>query len=823
MGVSGYMVDNTNKNGTANGAKYDAEQIKVLEGLEGVRKRPGMYIGDTSTRGLHHLVYEVVDNSIDEALAGYCDNIEVILHINDSVTVEDNGRGIPVDMHKDMKRPAAEVVMTKLHAGGKFDSGSYKISGGLHGVGVSVVNALSEELELEIYRDGKVYYQTYGKGKPTSDLKIIGDTDKKGTKVTFKPDHTIFQEIAFNFETLAQRLRELSFLNPGITISIKDKKTNKKHNFKYDGGIVSFVEYLNKNKTPIHKEPIFLSKEKDGASYEVALQYTDSYQEDVYSFANTINTIEGGTHLAGFRSSLTRSINSFIAENNLLKGLKENPTGDDVREGLCAVINIKIPEPQFEGQTKTKLGNSDVKGVMEAIVNEKLGDWLREHPGDAKAIVTKIIDAARAREAARHARDLTRRKSLLEFSSLPGKLADCQEKDASKCEIYLVEGDSAGGSAKQGRDRKYQAILPLKGKILNVEKARFGRMLQSPDIQILITALGTGIGEGDFNINKARYHKIIIMTDADVDGSHIRTLLLTFFYRMMKPVIENGYLYVAQPPLYKIKKGKVEMYLKDDAALENHLLEIATTDVKLTSKQDPKTVWSGEKLKELVKYVIGYQNALSYLNEKKDKRVVDAFLRATDLTENGLSDKKQLEAARKSVSLYIKDAYPEINPLIYSLDEDKEHRTFKYNVTSRSKGLKKDTYIDYSFFKSPEYLELKKYIEYFKKLGLPPYKIAREASADKEVIIKNTDELLGHILAIGKAGLTIQRYKGLGEMDPTQLWDTTMDPAKRTLIKINIEDAVVANNIFTILMGDQVEPRREFILENAQRVRNLDV
>ena len=814
------MADNTEKINKTKQPRYDAEQIKVLEGLDGVRKRPGMYIGDTGVRGLHHLIYEVVDNSIDEALAGYCDKIEITLHIDNSVTVEDNGRGIPVDMHKTEKKPACEVVMTKLHAGGKFDSSSYKISGGLHGVGVSVVNALSEYLELEIHRDSKVYHMNFERGKATSKLTVAGESNRTGTKITFKPDDQIFDELIFNFETLSQRLRELSFLNRGIKIIIKDKKSSKKHEFQYDGGIVSFVKYLNKSKNTLHPEPVYFIKEKDGATYEFALQYNDTYQENVYSFANTINTIEGGTHLVGFRSALTRSINSYLQQSNLSKDLSENPTGEDVREGLCAVINVKIPEPQFEGQTKTKLGNSEVKGIMEAFVNDKLGSYLQENPPVAKSIINKIIDSARARIAARKARDLTRRKNLLEFSSLPGKLADCQEKDPSVCEIYIVEGDSAGGSAKQGRDRKFQAILPIKGKILNVEKARFGKMLSSPDIQTLVTALGTGIGEHEFNADKIRYHKIIIMTDADVDGSHIRTLLLTFFYRQMKAVVEKGYLYIAQPPLYKIKKGKSEIYLKNEMAMENHLLEIAVSEITVTPKDDKKKEFSKEKLRELLKNIISYQKALNYLSEKKDKMVIDAFVRVSDLGETTLSDKKKLEYARKTVSQYIKVAYPEINPLIYVLEEDKEHRTYKYIVTSRSKGVKKDTYIDYKFFKSPEYAELKKFVEFFKKLGLPPYIVKTDS---KEIICRNTDDLLHKVLDICKTGITIQRYKGLGEMDPIQLWETTMNPEKRTLIKVNIEDAILANDIFTTLMGDQVEPRRNFIQENALRVKNLDI
>lgn len=803
-----------------NSADYTAKSIKVLEGLEAVRKRPGMYIGDTGVRGLHHLVYEVVDNSIDEALAGHCNKITVILHVDESVTVKDNGRGIPVDMHPTEKISAAEVVMTKLHAGGKFDHKSYKVSGGLHGVGVSVVNALAEKLELEIHRERKVYQQTYERGKPTTELKMIGETDKTGTVVTFKPDTTIFETSEFSFDTLSQRLRELSFLNSGVAISIEDKRTGKKHNFAYEGGIVAFVKHLNKAKTPIH-EPVFLSGRRGDTEVDVAFQYNESYSENGFSFVNNVNTIEGGTHLIGFRSALTRTLNTYASERGFTKGMNENPSGDDTREGLTFIVSVKVPDPQFEGQTKTKLGNTEVKGMVEGILNEGLSNYLQEHPREGKRIATKIVEAARARAAARKARDLTRRKSALEFSSLPGKLADCQEKDPAQCELYIVEGDSAGGSAKQGRDRKNQAILPLRGKILNVEKARFDKMLQSTDIQTVISVLGCGIGKDDFDISKLRYHKIIIMTDADVDGAHIRTLLLTFFYRQMASVVERGHLYIAQPPLFKVKRGKTERYLKDEGSLDKHLLDLGVAGIEIpTSKGSTGGAIKGSVLKTLVKKAMGYQRALGHINEKKDRRVVDAFLMTAKTTVEELKKRTVVEAARKAASTFIRTAYPEIHPVIYQVDEDKEHGGYKTTVTSKEKGLKKDTFMDFPFLSSAEYADLLKRAEMLKPLGEAPFKLTDNGES---VELPNVAAWIQYILEHGRKGLTIQRYKGLGEMNPGQLWTTTMDPDRRSLLQVSVDDAVEADELFSVLMGDAVEPRRDFIEQNALQVRNLDI
>ncbi len=798
---------------------YTAKSIKILEGLEAVRKRPGMYIGDTAQRGLHHLVFEVVDNSIDEALAGYCNKISVVIHVDDSVTIKDNGRGIPVDMHETEKRPAAEVVMTKLHAGGKFDDKSYKVSGGLHGVGVSVVNALSETVELEIHRSGKVYQQTYEKGIPKTDLLVVGETKRTGTTVTFKPDTTIFETLEFSFDILSQRLRELSFLNSGVTISIEDKRSGKKNEFSHEGGIAAFVKHLNKAKTTLH-QPIYLTGKRDGAEVEVALQYNDGYSENVYSFVNNVNTLEGGTHLIGFRSALTRTLNTYATNQNLNKGLKENPSGEDTREGMAAIVACKVPEPQFEGQTKTKLGNSEIKGIVEGIVNEGLGNYLAEHPREAKRVIQKIIDATRAREAARKARDLTRRKAALEFSSLPGKLADCQDRDPANCELYIVEGDSAGGSAKQGRDRGYQAILPLKGKILNVEKARFDKMLQSGDIQILISVLGCGIGKDDFNVSKLRYHKVILMTDADIDGAHIRTLLLTFFYRQMPEVIERGHLYIAQPPLYKVKRKQKERYLQDEASLQRYLLEHGVEGIEVPHAKKGEGAIKGSALRSLMKKAQSYLNALARLNKKKDSRVVDAFMMGSRLLPEDLKKRKVLDDVRRQAAQFIRGAYPEIHPVIYQTDEDKEHGGHKLTVTSKDKGFRKDTFFDFPFVTSAEYSELLRLADALGTLGTSPFRLIDHGL---EVSVFTIEAWVNHILSRGRKGLSIQRYKGLGEMNPGQLWKTTMDPESRSLLKVTIEDAVEANEIFTVLMGDAVEPRREFIETNALEVRNLDI
>jgi len=799
---------------------YNADKIKVLQGLEAVKKRPAMYIGSTGIRGLHHLVYEVIDNSIDEALAGHCNRIDTIIHIDNSVTVEDNGRGIPVDLHKTEGKPAAEVVMTTLHSGGKFDHESYKVSGGLHGVGISVVNALSEYLELEIRRDGKVYHQLYERGNPKTKLEVIGKTKRMGTKITFKPDDQIFEDIDFNFDTLSQRFRELSFLNKGILITIEDERSEKKHEFHYKGGVVSFVEHLSKNKTVIHPKPIYFEGEKEDVSIEIALQYNQGYAENIFSFANTINTYEGGTHLSGFKSAITRTVNSYATNNQLMKDLKESLSGEDIREGLTAVISIKLPSPQFEGQTKTKLGNSEIKGVVEGFLNEKLGTYFEENPAIARKIVSKAIDAARAREAAKKAKELVRRKSALEVSSLPGKLADCQERDPGRSELYLVEGESAGGSAKQGRDRRNQAILPLRGKILNVEKARFDKMLESQEIRTLITALGTGIGKEDFNLDKLRYHNIIIMTDADVDGSHIRTLLLTFFYRQMPDLIEKGYLYIAQPPLFKVKKGKQNRHIKDEASMEDYLLESGVENVRLVTTETQGTI-SGSRLAGLMKKVIRYKKILEKVEKKrKDGNIINILAQDHAFTKETLNDQKRLTSIIEDIKAQIGVLQSESPRIEFELSDDMEHNCFKANCTSWKNGAPKETVIDFSLLNSPEFEELRKLSKSFGITNKPPLIIEDNGSRFE---VKSLEEVLQYILSVAKKGYEIQRYKGLGEMNPDQLWETTMNPETRTLLQVKTEDAIVADDIFTILMGDQVEPRREFIYKHALDVRNLDI
>jgi DNA gyrase subunit B len=798
---------------------YKEDNIKVLEGLEAVRKRPGMYIGDTSERGLHHLVYEVVDNSIDEALAGHCDNIEVTIHIDNSVTVIDNGRGIPVDIHSTEKVSAAEVVLTKLHAGGKFDKASYKVSGGLHGVGISVVNALSETLEVEIKRDGKVYQQSYTRGDPQGRLQEVGKSKERGTRVTFKPDSQIFETTDFSFDILSQRLRELAFLNRGVKITIEDERTQKKHEFFYKGGLLSFVEHLNRAKTAIHAKVVYFEGEKDGVGVEIAMQWNDGYIESVFSFANNINTIEGGTHLVGFRSALTRSINNYAVSSGLLKKDDENLQGDDVREGLTAVISVKVPEPQFEGQTKTKLGNSEVKGIVEALVNEKFASYLGEHPSEAKKIVSKGVEAARVREATRKAKDLARRKGALDSGSLPGKLADCQERDPALSELYLVEGDSAGGSAKQGRDRRNQAILPLKGKILNVEKARFDKMLSSQEIRLMIMALGTGVKE-DYDPAKLRYHSIIIMTDADVDGSHIRTLLLTFFYRQMPDLVEKGHLFIAQPPLYKIKRGKQERYLKDEAMLEDHLIELGTDKVRLRATQDGNGL-VGQPLQSFIKKVARTEKLMGLIARKrKNRTVVEALLLDDSFSDETLKDEKALISLQSRLASYVNLVAPEQAPLSCALEEDAEHNCFKLIVSTRANGSGHQTVIDREFLTSPEYKEIKKLFNDLSAIGMPPYSIDEGESKTQ---LKSFTEILNYVMEGGKKGQYIQRYKGLGEMNPSQLWETTMNPETRVLLQVRVEDAVEADEIFSTLMGDEVEPRRKFIEEHALTVKNLDI
>jgi DNA gyrase subunit B len=800
--------------------KYDATTIKVLEGLDAVRKRPAMYIGSTGAPGLHHLVYEVVDNSVDEALAGECDQIDVTIHIDNSVTVLDNGRGIPVDIHPTEKKPAAEVVLTKLHAGGKFDHTSYKVSGGLHGVGVSVVNALSEKLDLEIFRDGKVYHQWYKRGTPQSSLEVTGKTTKRGTKVNFKPDKEIFETTDFSFDTLSQRLRELSFLNKGLKISITDERTDKKHDFCYEGGIRSFVEFLNQRKNPLH-DVIYVEAEKDRIILELAMQYNDGYAENIFSFANNINTVEGGTHLVGFKSAITRAINQYASQTNLLKDLKENPVGEDVREGLTAVVSVKIPDPQFEGQTKAKLGNSEVEGLVKQIVYEKLSEYLEKHSPIAKRIVAKVIDAARAREAARQARNLVRRKGALDIGSLPGKLADCQERDPVHSEIFVVEGESAGGSAKQGRDRRTQAILPLKGKILNVEKARFDKMLSSEEIRTVFTALGVGVGSedggGGQDLSKLRYHNIILMCDADVDGSHIRTLLLTFFYRQIPQVVERGHLYIAQPPLYRVKKGKSEKYLKNEAELEDYLVELGVDGVRLKTAGREL---SGQDLAKLTKKLIRYRKILDFVQKKGDPRVVDAFVEAAEIDRALLKDGKKLDMELDKISAYIRKHYPEIKDFELDMEKDPEHEAQKIVYKTVFNNAPRRTVLDIDFLNSAELNELRKLAKEFGEYGKGPYQILH---GEKSLEYEELEQVKEYVLAHGKEGQDIQRYKGLGEMNPTQLWDTTMNPETRTLRRVTVEDAVEADQIFTILMGDQVEPRRQFIEDNALTVKNLDI
>ncbi|HSA60338.1 MAG TPA: DNA topoisomerase (ATP-hydrolyzing) subunit B [bacterium] len=802
---------------------YDASSIKVLEGLEAVRKRPAMYIGSTGSPGLHHLVYEVVDNSVDEALSGECDQIDVTIHIDNSVTVIDNGRGIPVEMHPTEKRPAAEVALTKLHAGGKFDHSSYKVSGGLHGVGVSCVNALSEKLDLEIFRDGKVYHQWYKRGVPQIDFETTGKTARRGTKVTFKPDAEIFETTEYSFDILSNRLRELSFLNKGLKISITDERTGKKHDFCYEGGIKSFVEFLNQRKNPLH-DVIYVEAEKDRIVLELAMQYNDSYAENIFSFANNINTIEGGTHLVGFKAAITRAINQYASTHNLLKDLKENPVGEDVREGLCAVISVKIPDPQFEGQTKAKLGNSEVEGLVKQVVYERLSEFLEKNPGIAKKMVAKIIDAARAREAARQARNLVRRKGALDVGSLPGKLADCQERDPAHSELFIVEGESAGGSAKQGRDRRNQAILPLKGKILNVEKARFDKMLSSEEIRVLFTALGVGVGDQEGNgqdLSKLRYHSIILMCDADVDGSHIRTLLLTFFYRQMPEIVAKGHLFIAQPPLYRVKKGKTEKYLRGDAELEDLLIDMGVEGVRV--KVQAKEI-SGQDLTKLTKKLVRYRRILDLIQKRGDPRIVDAFVEAADIDRTLLKDGKRLDLELDRIANYLTKHSPDLKDFDIEMEKDPEHEAQRVVYKTMFNNVPRRTVLDIEFLNSADFGELRKLAREFRELGSGPFQATAGTKAEVESFeFDDLEKVKDFVMKRGQQGQDIQRYKGLGEMNPHQLWDTTMDPEKRTLRKVTVEDAVEADQIFTVLMGDQVEPRRQFIEDNALTVKNLDI
>ena len=808
-----------------NGADdYTGDNIKVLKGLEAVRKRPAMYIGSTDANGLHHLVYEVVDNSIDEAMAGHCDAISVTIHPDNSVSVDDNGRGIPVDtMEGEEGKPAAEVVLTVLHSGGKFDRDTYKVSGGLHGVGVSVVNALSESLEAEIRRDGKVYHLGFSRGRTTSPMKVTGKSRKTGTRITFRPDTEIFTETEFSFETLSQRLRELSFLNAGLKISILDERTEKSHEFQYKGGIVSFVQHLNRNKNALHSKPIYVEGERDNVQAEVALQYNDSYQDTVFAFANNINTHDGGTHLIGFRSALTRAVNQYAQKGNLLKGVKENLSGDDLREGLTAVVSVKVPEPQFEGQTKHKLGNSEVKGIVDSLVYEKLANFFEETPAVARKIVEKALEAARAREAARKAKELARRKGALDSAGLPGKLADCQETDPGKCEIFLVEGDSAGGSAKQARDRRYQAILPLKGKILNVEKARIDKMLSSQEIRTLITALGTGIGKEDFDAAKVRYGKVIIMTDADVDGAHIRTLLLTFFFRHMRPLIDAGNIFIAQPPLFGIRKGKGMTYLKDETAYREFLIENGIQNRRVDGGNGQGAL-AGQKMAAWLRKI----SRLEEIAIRADRRGMPAFV-LLSLAPRAAEGVKALEGekgAKKFFSSLVaewKGSRPDVTHVSFEIrpdtDDDAEGAVQVFLKWKRG-GLPMECIIDRHRLRAADLRESNTLYTQVQETLPPPYRLDGEGAfpeADGPLC------LLEQVLEAGKKGQTIQRYKGLGEMNPEQLWETAMNPETRELLRVEIGDETDADEIFTKLMGDQVEPRREFIEKNALEVSSLDI
>jgi DNA gyrase subunit B len=796
---------------------YSADSIQVLEGLEAVRKRPGMYIGDTGFRGYHHLVYEVVDNSVDEALAGHCKKITITINTDESITVEDDGRGIPVSMHKNGKS-ALEIVMTVLHAGGKFDGGSYKVSGGLHGVGASVVNALSSRCQVEVFRDGYVWSQTYEKGIPTGNVAKGASTAKNGTKTTFKPDREIFKDetITFDFNYLANRIRELAFLNAGLHITMLDERNGKKQDFQYANGIAEFVAYMNQSKKAIHNEVIFFKGERESVEIEIAMQWNDSYSESIFTYCNNINTIEGGTHLMGFRSALTRTTNSYATQKNFLKDLKENLEGEDIREGLAAVISIKVREPQFEGQTKTKLGNTEVKGIVESLINEKLADWFDRNPNPSKTIIMKCVDSARAREAARKARELTRRKTALDGGSLPGKMADCQERDPALCELYLVEGDSAGGSAKMARDRKTQAVLPLKGKILNVEKARFDKMLSNEEIKMMISALGTGIGKDNINVDKIRYHKIIIMTDADVDGSHIRTLLLTFFYRQMPEVIQRGYIYIAQPPLYRAKKGQSEVYLKDEIALTEYLLNTGLNAFKLSGKQNSTEA----EVRKMVLQIQKFYQLLRVSSKKYDSDVLYYLLTKVSDLEETLKSEIRFKEALADLQAWI-SSQPSLGVTELRSEVVIDGQGLpSAEVFSVRYADKKTTKFSIDSLRASEIIELRNLWASIQSVSVLPINITFQ---HEELSFETYIEFFEHIMASTKKGIYIQRYKGLGEMNPDQLWTTTLNPENRHLLRVTVDDALAADETFSILMGEQVEPRKQFINDNALLARTLDV